>query len=112
MRRLPVFPPMRCDDGCGDCCGPVTASPREMGAIRAYIKEHAIVPKKQGITCPFYDNRCAIYPVRPLMCRAFAHTAELQCSRGYGDKSLRDDRLRKLIREQGTGAKLLHTLLS
>lgn len=112
MRRLPVLPSMPCDDGCGECCGPVPATPAELNAIRAYAKEHAIVPKLQGLTCPFYDgNRCGIYPVRPTLCQAFGHTAELRCHRGYGDKTLRDSRLRVILKEQGKGHKLLHSLV-
>lgn len=113
MRKLPVLPPMQCDDGCGECCGPVPASVAELAAIRAYIAEHGVVPKEQGITCPFYQGgRCQVYPVRPTLCRAFGHTAELRCSRGHGDTALGDPALRNLLRGQmSKGHRLLHSFL-
>jgi len=75
---------MRCDDGCGDCCGPAPATEAEFKRVVAYITEHKIVPKDQGITCPLYlDGKCSVYNVRPLACRAFGHVEGMDCSRGY-----------------------------
>ena len=72
--------------GCGKCCSanlPLTDS--EIDRIRKYIKRNGIqeqrhiVPTKKAtldMTCPFLmdskeKDRCAIYPVRPLICRIF-----------------------------------------
>lgn len=112
MKRLPVLPPMRCDDGCGDCCGPVPASPEELAAIRQYVTEHGIVPRSQGLRCPFFDGaRCSIYPVRPTLCQAFGHTDKLRCHRGHGDRALQDQKLVRILRRQGRRHELLHSLL-
>lgn len=79
-----VFPPMRCDEGCGECCGPAPASKAELAAVRHYIAAHGIKPIEQGLTCPFYQSgRCAVYPVRPRICQAFGHVETLTCPRGY-----------------------------
>lgn len=84
MKKLPVLPPMRCDAGCGKCCGIAPASPDEYRAVVRYAKEHNITPKKQGLTCPFYQGgTCAVYPVRPVMCRVFGHSEDLSCPHGY-----------------------------
>jgi len=87
MRKLPIFsplPPMRCDDGCGKCCGIAPASPDEYRAVVRYARANNITPKKQGLTCPFYQGgTCAVYPVRPVMCRVFGHSEDLPCPHGY-----------------------------
>ena len=50
-RHLPQLPAMRCDVGCGDCCGIVPAPPNEYAAVVAYAKKNNIKPRRQGITC-------------------------------------------------------------
>lgn len=72
--------------GCGKCCSanlPLTDG--EIDRIKKYIKRKGIqkhrhiVPTKTvtvDMTCPFLmdekeNDRCAIYPVRPLICRTF-----------------------------------------
>jgi len=83
-RSLPVLPPMRCDDGCGECCGPVPASPQEYETVVAYARERGIQPLNQGLTCPWYQGgRCAVHEVRPTLCRLFGHVPQMQCSRGH-----------------------------
>jgi hypothetical protein len=83
-RSLNVFPPMQCDDGCGDCCGVVPVTKTQLERVRRYVKEHGIVPRAQGETCPLYlGGRCSVYPVRPPVCVAYGHSARLPCSRGY-----------------------------
>lgn len=84
------LPPMPCDRGCRDCCGPVAASDREIRRILAYIEAHGIEPTRppemnHGVpVCPFFqEGRCAVYPVRPFVCRLFGHSPGLVCSRGY-----------------------------
>ncbi len=86
-RRLPVLPPMRCDDGCGKCCGPVPVTAREFGAIQKYVDRHAIEPvfrPDDPLRCPLFDGtRCTVHPVRPLICKVFGHTYRLDCPFGY-----------------------------
>jgi hypothetical protein len=87
-KRLPVvtpeFPPMRCDVGCGECCGPAPVTKTEFDRVVEYVIKHKIVPKDQGLTCPLYlDGKCSVYEVRPLVCRAFGHVDGMDCDRGY-----------------------------
>lgn len=71
---------------CGECCSnllPMTT--KEIKEIRRYIKKHHIKEQRHFLptaapmidaTCPFLMNgrkteKCAIYPVRPMICRCF-----------------------------------------
>lgn len=91
MKRIPLpqidqrLPKMRCDDGCGDCCGPIIVSQFEYVHVVSYAKTHGIEPKDNGILrCPwFQDGRCAVHAARPAVCRIFGHVEDMQCSRGY-----------------------------
>lgn len=75
-----------CKAGCGGCCGTHTdipLYPLEMVGIYWYALEKMdpelrtdLMTKLQGRTtnepCPFLsDNRCTVYPVRPIACRQF-----------------------------------------
>lgn len=78
------MPKMQCDHGCGDCCGVAPCSEAEYQRVMNFASEHDIVPLRQGSTCPFYwDGTCAVYEVRPGICRLFGHSPDLVCSRGY-----------------------------
>lgn len=72
--------------GCGKCCSNVLPlSAGEIKEIRRYVKKHHIKEQKRFIptvkpifdmTCPFLmdgkeKDKCAIYPVRPHICRCF-----------------------------------------
>ncbi len=77
---------------CGECCGPMLIFVDEERAIREYIQRHPEVRdvmqgQHEPLQCIFRDSankRCAIYPVRPLVCRLFGVAADqhLQCPRG------------------------------
>lgn len=72
---------------CGNCCGRfLPLSTKEINQIKAYIKKHSIKQNFHSInvlnqkvmdyTCPFLndsktDDKCEIYPVRPLICKEF-----------------------------------------
>ena len=52
-------------------------------AITAYAACHNITPIRQGLTCPWHQNGCcAVYEVRPFICRRFGHTQNLLCRHG------------------------------
>lgn len=115
-KRLPVvaseFPPMRCDDGCGDCCGPAPATKAELDRVVAYVRAHNITPKDQGITCPLYlGGKCSVYEVRPLICRAFGHVDGLDCGRGY-NTNVNSEVLDSKLRASGAGDHLIHEVLT
>ena len=102
---------MRCDDGCGDCCGPVPVTQAELVRVRHYIEKHAIEVRDQGTTCPFYhDTKCAIYEVRPFGCRAFGHVEGMSCSRGY-NTNIPEDVMHRRIVKNGEPDTILHELL-
>jgi len=114
-RRLPVvapeFPPMRCDDGCGECCGPAPATQAEFDRVVAYVIEHKITPKDQGITCPLYlDGKCSVYEVRPLICRAFGHVEGLSCPRGY-NVDVPSGPVDARLLANGGGERMIHEVL-
>lgn len=84
LPQYPTMPPMRCDHGCGACCGPVLCQESEYDAVNAYAKSRGIESIKQGVTCPWYqDGACQVYDVRPWVCRSFGHFTGLTCERGY-----------------------------
>lgn len=72
--------------GCGNCCSNLLPlSNMEIIEIKQYIKKHNIKERKHiaptanptlDLTCPFLmdeksKDKCAIYPVRPKICRVF-----------------------------------------
>lgn len=79
--KLPV---MRCDTGCGECCGLAPSTEQEYQRVVKYARDNLVFPMEQGVTCPFYQGgKCKVHPVRPLICRVFGHTEKMKCSRGY-----------------------------
>lgn len=69
---------------CGECCSNyLPVSQKEIEAIRRFIQNKKIREQRLmlplsgrllDLTCPFRDNsekKCAIYPVRPAICRNF-----------------------------------------
>jgi hypothetical protein len=111
------LPRMHCPDGCGDCCGMIQVCEWEGRQIAAYIVREQITPMKQGTTCPFFqDGRCAIYPVRPVVCRLYGHIPVdlMTCPHGYNVniKPALVDRLNNEYRDSARGnTALLHALV-
>lgn len=76
---------LSCPAGCGKCCADTEASAIEADIIANYIVENAPELKscldRKGPECIFYDRdsdlHCRIYEVRPLICRCFGYSAEL-----------------------------------
>lgn len=87
MSRRTDLPSMALCNGCGECCGPAAARPQEVKRIRGFVRDNAIawrVDPSSPLTCGFSrptdaGAECAIYPVRPWVCRAFGVIAELPC---------------------------------
>jgi uncharacterized protein len=110
-KKLKVLPPMRCDRGCGACCGFAPATETEYQAVRRYAESHGITPIEQGVTCPFYqDGQCSVYPVRPMICRVFGYDDLLQCRRGYNVDGVQEH-ARRMINGNGFPTRFLHELL-
>jgi hypothetical protein len=83
------IPEMQCVEGCNLCCrNGVPVSKLEQERIEKYGKEHGIEIVTKGTffgQCPYQLVRgCAIYPVRPLMCRLFgcSDRKDLTCYKG------------------------------
>lgn len=83
MTRIPL-PSMRCDTGCGECCGPVLCRPEEYDAVLAHAAARGIEPERQGTTCPWYQHgECQVYDARPFICQLFGHSKRLVCCKEY-----------------------------
>ena len=76
---------------CGECCGPVLVSVEEWETIAAFCWVEGIEPVDywayQAVPdCPFLRHgddgcSCAIYEVRPRVCRLMGHVPRLNCPR-------------------------------
>lgn len=83
----------RCKN-CGRCCGPVPITYEEYEQIRDYVA-HCKYAREESRkyhpaqVCVFRDPekmRCAIYPVRPLVCQLFGVTRGMKCPEGNSDE--------------------------
>ena len=105
---------MRCDEGCGDCCGLIPCTETEFKRVERYVKEKGITPiEHTNGTCPLYqDGKCSVYPVRPLICKLFGHSeAELmQCTRGY-NVNIPEREVHRMIAANGLATRTLHDLI-
>jgi Fe-S-cluster containining protein len=105
---------MQCDEHCGECCGLVPVTETEFRRVERFVKERSIVPIEHADgTCPLYQNgTCTVYPVRPLVCQLFGHSANplMTCPRGYNVNLPERDVLR-MIHANGKTTRVLHELL-
>jgi Fe-S-cluster containining protein len=104
---------MRCDTGCGECCGVVPTTKAEFSRIRAYIGQKGIVPLDQGVTCPFYqEGSCKVYKVRPIICQLYGHMKEprMTCPRGY-NTNIPLHVGERILAQNGEPTHLLHEFL-
>lgn len=102
---------------CGKCCGPIGFTVLEEKNIEKYLEENAlrVYPCVVGRTggciytfdakmrCPFHkDNGCAIYPVRPIVCRLFGVIEggrELPCNNVVCKRKLSVQYAGKLVKQ-------------
>lgn len=107
MTRQPPRPPLACREGCAWCCYKTvgTAAP-EVLRIAAHLRQtltpeqlhatqtriHALLEQRRAqrpdrrsrarLPCALLvDDRCSIYPIRPLTCRGFNSSDARQCER-------------------------------
>jgi len=83
-----LIPDFDCKN-CHNCCGPIIWFKPEEILIREYMKKNNIEYvvwstdefNKNNMRCPYIKNdKCVIYPVRPIVCRLQGVVSELPCS--------------------------------
>jgi Fe-S-cluster containining protein len=105
--RLPAVE-TPCPPGCRDCCGPIPMTRTEWTRIEkarpnavlprllddgTYIAvEQAVVGGQLVQRCPFLraqgdQGSCSVYALRPLACRMYAASSQMECPRGCASAS-------------------------
>lgn len=63
---------------CGECCTPfLPVTQDEIDTIQRYVVKNNIKPQKavlimqNRLACPYWNGKCLIYEVRPLICKEF-----------------------------------------
>lgn len=96
---------------CGDCCGPVPVSHKELQEIKEAVM---LMPrlqvnqlrrqKREPLQCILWDMKemnCSVYESRPKVCRMFGFYQDMKCpnntshankSKGAGQNELKDVR--------------------
>ena len=100
MTELPVID---CPPDCGHCCTIASCKESEFRAIEQYAKENGVKPIRQGLQCPWWKNGCQVYPVRPFICRIYAHGSHpmLRCVKGLNQN--RDSVIKRMENEYLSG---------
>ena len=93
---------------CHQCCGPVIWFEPEELMIRDYLEKNKIKRilwtieefEQNHMRCPYLvDDRCIIYPVRPIACRLQGNISELKC-KSSNDHRLMSEKELSDIREE------------
>ena len=93
---------------CHQCCGPVIWFEPEELMIRDYLEKNKIKRilwtieefEQNHMRCPYLvDDRCIIYPVRPIACRLQGNISELKC-KSSNDYRLMSEKELNDIREE------------
>ena len=93
---------------CHKCCGPIIWFEPEELLIRDYLEKNKIKRivwtkeefEKNHMRCPYIiDDRCIIYPVRPIVCRLQGEISELKC-KSSNDHRLMSEKELNDIREE------------
>jgi len=92
MARKTDLPSMPLCNGCGACCGPVTARPEEVKRIKRFVEDNNVKWQADAVeegtisfACGFLrpqddgSYQCAVHSVRPWACRAFGVIKEMPC---------------------------------
>lgn len=75
------LPTVACEGKCHTSCGPIAMSEAEVSRIVNRIGE---IPYPSCIDCQFLTaaNRCAIYSLRPMICRLWGVSEAMPCEHG------------------------------
>ncbi len=88
--QIPVFDCKHCHE----CTGPIVWFKPEEMMIREYLKRNLLEYivwsreefERHNWQCPYLKNdRCSIYPVRPIVCRLQGNITELPCKYNVGN---------------------------
>jgi len=91
---------LACASGCADCCAPgLTLTPLEAEAVEAFLgsldagaraRVSRSAASSDGSACAALDGerRCAIYPVRPIVCRSHGVVVRIDAGAGTGKRAL------------------------
>lgn len=107
------LPEMRCDKGCHRCCGIVLVTESDFKRVIQFAEQKGIKSLKQGSVCPWCQNgRCAVYSVRPMICRLFGHVDDpaMTCMLGY-NVNISAKLVQRLLAKQVNANRLLHEVL-
>ena len=109
------IPDVSCKGLCQDSCGPIAMSVEEDRRVRergfsipTMVEGLAAIERGEDYYCPaLVDGRCAVYEVRPTICRLWAATESMPCPHGCtpADALARDEShmLLRLAAEAGGG---------
>ncbi len=79
------IPQAVCPTNCGACCGVIFPSLAELRAVKEWCENHHREYKDftmiVGLDCPYLNEKkaCAIYPVRPFLCRIVGASSDIPC---------------------------------
>jgi len=102
-----MIPNIKCIH-CSNCCGPIIWFKPEEILIRDFLEKNKLKYttftkeqiKKNDMKCPYLkENKCIIYPVRPIVCRLQGNIDELVCKNNIDIKKLNIDEFNKIRRE-------------
>ena len=100
-------PDFKCQH-CHQCCGPIIWFEPEELLIRKYLERYNIKRiiwtkdefEKNQMICPYLiDNRCIIYPVRPIVCRLQGNISELKCKSSKNNSLMSKKELNNIKKE-------------
>lgn len=93
---------------CHQCCGPIIWFEPEEILIRNYLQKQKIKRilwtkeefEQNQMRCPYLINdRCIIYPVRPIVCRLQGNISELKCMSLNNVRLMSEKELNKIRKE-------------
>ena len=95
-----MIPDLKCQH-CNKCCNHIIWFEPENLLINKFLKNNFFIDynikkdaKIDQNKCPFLrENRCSIYPVRPIVCRLQGNVEELFCHSNINNKFMDIDKL-------------------
>ena len=102
-----TIPNFKCKH-CHQCCGPIIWFEPEEILIKDYLQKNKIKRilwskeefERNKMKCPYLiDDRCVIYPVRPIVCRLQSNISQLKCKISNGNKLMSQKKLNNIKEE-------------